>query len=133
MATFRTPYTDTATQRRVISQMISMLEWTSSPLLKRLSMNKDKDLNFSAVIGGNAKKYEWQQDTLPAKTDQLDGAIDATQLTFAVDNGSLWHQGHIFQIESEYVVVESVTGNTVTVLSRGDLWNTERLTHRHRG
>lgn len=119
MATFRTPYTDTATQRRVISQMISMLEWTSSPLLKRLSMTKDKDLDLSAVIGGNSKKYEWQQDTLPAKTDQLDGAIDAVQLTFTVDNGSLWHQGHILQMENEYVVVESVTGNTVYVLSRG--------------
>lgn len=115
MATVRTPYTDTTIQRRVISDMIGFIDWTEAPLLKRLGLENEKKMRFLNWPPGGAKKIEWLEDTLSPTADQLNGAIDASQTSIVVDNGQYFHAGHILECESEWLVVESVSGNTLTV------------------
>lgn len=92
MATIRTPYTDTTIQKRVISAMIGLIDWTEVPTLKRLGINKDDSFNMQNWPPGNSKKVEWLEDTLPPTTDTLNGAIDASQTNIVATNGSYFHQ-----------------------------------------
>lgn len=115
MAQVRTPFTDSTIQRRVISEMIGMIDWTEAPLLKRLGLENEKKMRFLNWPPGGAKKIEWLEDTLSPTADALNGAIDASQTQIVVDNGEYFHMGHILEIDSEYAVVESVSGNTLTV------------------
>lgn len=118
MATTRTPYTDTNLQRRVVNEMISLMEWTSAPIIKLLGLENEKRFRFTDWPPGNAKKVEWLEDTLAPKEDALDGAIDASQTQFLVDHGTYFQEGHVIEIDSEAMWVASITGNTLTV-SRG--------------
>jgi hypothetical protein len=115
MATTRTPHTDSTIQRRVISDMVGFIDWTEAPLLKRLGLEVERRMKFLNWPPGGAKKIEWLEDTLSPVTDAINGAIDASQTSIVVDNGQYFHMGHILEIDSEWVVVESVSTNTLTV------------------
>jgi hypothetical protein len=115
MPTVRTPYTDTTIQRRVISDMIGFIDWTEAPLLKRLGLETEKRFKFLNWPPGLSKKIEWLEDTMSPTADQLNGAIDASQTSIVVDNGQYFHMGHILEIDSEWMAVESVSTNTLTV------------------
>lgn len=115
MATTRTPYTDTNLHRRVVNEMISLIEWSSAPLVKLLGLENEKRFRFTDWPPGNSKKVEWLEDTLSPVADALDGAISASATNIVVDNGEYFQAGHVIQIESEYLYVSSVTGNTLTV------------------
>lgn len=123
MPTVRTPYTDSTIQRRVISDMIGFIDWTEAPLLKRLGLENEKRMKFLNWPPGGSKKIEWLEDGMSPTADQLNGAIDATQTSIIVDNGVYFHMGHILECESEWMVVESVSGNTLTV-TRGQAGTT---------
>ena len=115
MATTRTPYTDTNLHRRVVNEMISIMEWSSAPLIPLLGLENEKRFRFTDWPPGNSKKVEWLEDTLAPRQDAIDGAIDASQTTVLVDNGAYFQQGHVIQVDSEYMYVSSITGNTLTV------------------
>lgn len=115
MATVRTPYTDTTIQRRVISEMIGLIDWTEAPLLKRLGLDNQERWDWLNWPPGNSKKIEWLEDSLSPLADALNGAIDASQTSIVVDNGDYFHQGHILEVESEYMVVTSRSNNTLVV------------------
>jgi len=95
--------------------MIGMIDWTEAPLLKKLGLEKDNGMKFLNWPPGNAKKLEWLEDTMAPLSDALNGAIDASQTSIVVDNGSYFHMGHVLEIDSEWVIVESVSTNTLTV------------------
>lgn len=116
MATVRTPFTDSNIYKRVVSDMISMIDWTQSPLLRRLGVDKFGSKDFENWPPGGTKKIEWLEDTLTTSTDTLDGAITAATTTIVVDNGERFQVGHVLKIESEYVIVEDRTGDTLTVV-----------------
>lgn len=115
MATTRTPYTDTNLHRRVVNEMISMIEWSSAPLIKLLGLENEKRFKFTDWPPGNSKKIEWLEDTLAPRQDALDGAISASATNIVVDNGEYFQEGHVIQIEDEYLYVSSRTGNTLVV------------------
>lgn len=119
MATNRTPYTDTTIQRRVVSDMIRMIDRTQVPLLQELGWENEsgkfKDLMTNWPPGNNGK-IEWLMDTMPPRTDALDGAINASQVTLVVDNGDYFHRGHVILIDSEYLSVSDRSNNTLTVV-----------------
>lgn len=59
----------------------------------------------------------------------LSGALDATALTFTVDDGSLINPGPV-EIDNEIIYVQSVSTNTVTVAPDGRGWDgTTAATH----
>lgn len=119
MATVRTPYTDTTIQRRVVSDMIGMVEWTQVPLLKRLGWENEGKFNFVNWPPGGGKKIEWLEDSLSSETTTLSAAIsDTTTTTIYLTDGSLVHAGHILVIGSEYFNVTARSGNVATA-SRG--------------
>lgn len=115
MATTRTPFSDSNLHRRVISDMIGNIDRAEAPLLKRLGVNNESREGFLNWPPGNAKKIEWLEDSMSPLTDALNGAIDASQTSIVVDNGSYFHMGHVLEIDSEWMVVESVSTNTLTV------------------
>ena len=49
-------------------------------------------------------------------TDALNGSVNASQTNFVVDNGNYFHAGHVLEVESEQVIVDSVSNNTLTVI-----------------
>lgn len=116
MATIRTPFTDTAIQRRIISGMVGFIDWTEAPLLKRLGWENDKRWRFVNPLSGSSKLIELIEDTMSPLTTTLTAGIDATQTNIPLANGALVHLGHVLVIDNEYMVVESVSGNTATVL-----------------
>ncbi len=95
--------------------MIGFVEWTQAPLIKLLGLDNNKRFGIDPWPPGASKKYEWLEDTLPAKADALNGAIDASQTVIVVDNGYLFHEGHVLVVESEYMIVQSRANNVLTV------------------
>src|SRR3990167_3305649 len=116
MPSFITHDHDTNLQRRVVSQMIKLLEPTEVPLLQKLGLEYASRLDLTTPIV-TGRKYEWHEDTLPALATTLNGAIDATQTTLTLTDSAIYHVGHVLEIESEYVNVTAVdtTAETVTV------------------
>jgi len=120
MATVRTPYTDPTISRRIISDMVGMIDWASAPLVKRLGLEKDKTCKFVNWPPGGQKKIEWIEDTMPSQSTTLSAAIsNGTTTTISLTNGDYVHEGSILQIGNEYLIVQAApTGNTV-IVSRG--------------
>jgi len=84
--------------------------------LGRLGIDKDNSFKFVNWPPGGSKKIEWLEVTLPPTADTLNGAIDASQTNIVATNGSYFHQGHVISIGSEYMIVDSVSNNTLTVI-----------------
>ena len=109
----RTGFTDTAIQKRVITDMIELVDWTEVPLLKYFGL--DNHLRFKFVNWPH-RKYEWQEDELNPELDLINGAINSSVTTIAVDNGAYFRPGHMAKIGTEHVRVTAVSGNNLTVV-----------------
>lgn len=112
----RTPFTDANIQKQAISEIVHFIDWTSCPLPKRLGITNEDMWDFLNWPPGNSKKFEWMQDTLAPVADALDGSVNASQTVFTVDNGDYFHTGQVLEVESEYVIVDDVSGDTLTVV-----------------
>lgn len=115
-----TTYTDTTNHRRVISDQIYLIDPRDTPLLAALGGLSGARGKFN--LRENGYKIEILEDEMP----YLSGACNATTTiatdatNFTVSDASVFQDGHVILIDSEYMVIKAadVTGNTVTVYSR---------------
>lgn len=118
-----TSYSDTTVlPRRVITDVISMIDPTDAPGIERLggldgAAGKFNFLNFPST------KYEWLEDTLPALTDTLGATVASNATAITVADASIFHVGHIINVGSTpttyWVSARNTATNALTVATIG--------------
>ena len=116
----RTTLTDTTTDRRSVSDMISMIDPLELPLIAYLGLDGSSKIR---LVSWPNFKYEHLEDSLAAKTTTCAEAIDTTETDIDVTDGTLFRVGDIILIDSEMMWVTSITSDTITVVREyhGDL------------
>ena len=116
----RYSYTDSGVNMRSIADAVYMIDWTEAPLLNILGFGPENVRKFD-LVNFPSTKIEWIEDTMSPYTTTLnESGFDDTEtdLTVATDTGAYFRQGDIISLESEYMLVTSVSGDVLTV-SRG--------------
>ncbi len=115
----KTVYSDSSAQARAISDVISMIDPRDTPLLAKLGLDSARQ---KFMVNQNGYKIELLEDELdPLETTANNGGeIGAADTSFVVTDASIFQDGHVILIDSEYMVVKSVntTTDTVTIYSR---------------
>jgi hypothetical protein len=123
MALFDQPkntYSDTTNAKRIIADVIKLIDPVATPLLVALGGFNAARSKFE--IRDDGTKIEWLEDTYAPLSDvAAQGTTITTNVTsLTVTDASIFQDGHVVQIDSEYMVVSAVdvTGNTITFYSR---------------
>jgi len=123
MALFDQPkntYSDTTNAKRIIADAIKLIDPVDVPLLAALGGFDGARSKFE--IRENGTKIEWLEDTYAPLSDVANQGTTITTNTtvLTVTDASIFQDGHVIQIDAEYMVVSGVdvTGNTLTVYSR---------------
>ena len=117
-----TSYSDTTPHIRVISDVINMIDPVDTPLLDYLGGLDAARSKFK--IKQNGYKIEILEDEYAPLAGAASGATgltsDTTLTNWTVADASVFQDGHVVQMDDEYVVIKAadVTNNTVTVYSR---------------
>lgn len=116
----KTSYSDTTNAVRVIADAIKLIDPVQTPLLVALGGFDSARSKFE--IRDNGTKVEWLEDEYAPLSDvAAQGTTITTNTTvLTVTDASIFQDGHVIQIDSEYMVVSAVdtTGNTLNVYSR---------------
>lgn len=112
----RTSYTDSGVNMRSIADAVFMIDWTEAPLLNILGFGAENVRKFD-LVNFPSTKVEWIEDTMsPYATTSAEDMDDSeTGLDVATGTGSYFRQGDIISIGSEYMLVTSVSTDTLTV------------------
>ena len=113
----RYTYTETSTWERAVSDMIAMIDWEEAPLLRLLGLSNQGKFK---ITGWPGTKVEWIEDTLASKASALSAGVDNSTVTIPVTTGHgyKFRQGDIILIDSEKMLVTSVTTDSLTVATR---------------
>lgn len=111
-----TTYSDTTPQRRVITDVISLIDPSDAPMVMALGGLDGASGKFR-FVNGKGKVMEWLEDTLlPLATTLNESAtVTSTIATLVVADGSIFQEGHIAKVNNELVWVSAVSTNTLTV------------------
>lgn len=115
-----TTYSDTTPHIRIVNDVISLIDPVDTPLLVAVGGLDSARSKFK--IRGNGYKIEWLEDAYaPTSTTANQGTtITTNTTTLTVTDASIFQPGHVIQIDSEYMVINTVdtANNTVAVHSR---------------
>lgn len=112
----RTSYTDSTPNARGIADAVFMIDWTEAPLLNIFGFSS-KNVSKFQLVNFPSTKIEWLEDTMSPYTATVNEALDnsETGVDVATDQGAYFRQGDIVSVDSEYMLVTSVSGDTLTV------------------
>lgn len=112
----RTSYTDSNVNMRSIADAVFMIDWTEAPLLNILGFGPENVRKFE-LVNFPSTKVEWIEDTMSPYTTTTAEDMDTSEtgLDVATDTGSYFRQGDIISVGSEYMLVTSVSTDTLTV------------------
>lgn len=115
LASPMTTYSDTSTQRKVITDYISLLDPSDAPLIERLGGLDGAAGKFKFVNKGT--NPQWLEDTLTPLTDTLANAatIASDDTTMTVTDPNMYQEGHIILVDAEQMWVSGVSGSVITV------------------
>lgn len=102
-----TTYSDTTPQKRVITDVISILDPSDAPLVERLG-GLDGAMSKFRFVNWPGNPVEWLEDTLGPLADALDGSITSVATTITVDDASVFQEGHIIEVDSEQMWISAV-------------------------
>lgn len=113
----KTTYSDSDPHKRIIGDIINLIDPVDTPVIARLGLASARQ-KFRLTLDGT--KVEWLEDTYgeTSTTVATSSTTGSSDTTFTVADGSVLQPGHVIKIEDEYMVVESVSTNDVTVHSR---------------
>jgi len=120
-----TTYSDTTPQKRVISDVVSIIDPMDTPVVKYFGLEGDP--SKFRLVNFPGTKIEWLTDDYAALTDSLATTCGSTVTTFAVSDGTKFKKGHVLEVDTEEMWVSSVSTNTLTV-TRG-YGSTTKATH----
>lgn len=112
----RYSYTDSGVNTRSIADAVYMIDWTEAPLLNILGFGPENVRKFD-LVNFPSTKVEWIEDTMSPYTTTIAEALDnsETGVDVATDTGAYFRQGDIVAVDSEYMLVTSVSTDTLTV------------------
>lgn len=111
-----TSYSDTTPHKRVITDVIDLIDPTDAPGVEALGGLDGASAKFR-FVNGKSTKMEWLEDSHAPLADAINdsGNINTSQVTITVDDGSIFQPGHIVLAESEQMWVSGVSSNVITV------------------
>jgi hypothetical protein len=116
----KSTYSDTGPDIRVISDVVKMIDPRDTPLIIALGGLDSASSKFR--INRNGTKIEWLEDALSSLTTTADDTttIATNSTSFAVTDASLFKDGDVIKVDSEYMVVSAsdATNNTISIYSR---------------
>ena len=113
----RYSYSDTTAQKRSVSDLIFMLDWTKAPLLNIFGFTEANQKKIKAV-NWPSTKLEWLEDSMaPVATTIAEDLDDSeTGVDVATGKGEYFRKGDVVKVNSEYMIVSSVATDTLTVV-----------------
>ncbi len=112
----KTSYSDTATQVRVLSDIIRMIDPVDTPLIAALDGLDGARSKFN--IKQNGKMIELMEDEYASVAGTFNNsaevATDEVDVTMA--DGSILQAGHVIKFGNEYAWVSAVSTNDVTIV-----------------
>lgn len=116
----KSSYSATANAKRIIADAIKLIDPIATPLLVALGGFDGARDKFE--LRGNGTKIEWLEDEYSAISDVANQGttITTNTTTLTVTDASIFQDGHVIQIDDEYMVVKSAdpVANTLTVYAR---------------
>lgn len=116
----KSSYSATVNSKRIIADAIKLIDPINTPLLVALGGFDGARDKFE--LRGNGTKIEWLEDEYrPISDVAAQGTTITTNTTvLTVTDASIFQDGHVIQIDDEYMVVKTVdtTANTLTVYAR---------------
>lgn len=116
----KTSYSATVNAKRIIADAIKLIDPINVPLLVAVGGFDGARDKFE--LRGNGTKIEWLEDEYrPVSDVAAQGTTITTNTTvLTVTDASIFQDGHVIQIDDEYMVVSSAdpVANTITVYSR---------------
>lgn len=113
----RTTLTDTGNQKRSIADAIFMIDWKAAPLLNIFGINSASKFQ---LVNWPSTKCEIIEDTMSPYTSALSSGVNSSTTTIPVtsNTGAYFRQGDIILIDSEQMLVTSVSSDNLTVATR---------------
>ena len=106
-----TTYSDTTPQKRVVTDVISLIDPSDAPMVEALGGLDGASSKFR-FLNEPSTKVEWLEDTLISLTGTLNGSITSTATTITMTDGDNYQEGHIIEIDSERMWVSAVNNAT---------------------
>jgi hypothetical protein len=116
-----TSYSDTVPQKRVITDVISLIDPSDAPFIEKIG-GLDAGAGKFRFANWPSTKVEWLEDTMAALTSTLQTATIASNATAAtVGDASVFQPGHIIKITAQTFWVSAVdlTNNILTMAALG--------------
>ena len=126
----KTVYSDSTTQARAISDVISMIDPRDTPLLAKLGLDSAREKFKLSLNGYKLELLEDELDPLDDAINDAAGWDNSTTTGLAVDDASKFQDGHVILVGSEKMVVKAAdtANNTIDVYARG-FGGTDPATH----
>ena len=117
----KTVYSDSTTQARAISDVVSMIDPRDMPLLARLGLDSAREKFNLRLNGYKIELLEDELDPLEDAVNDGSGWDNSSTTSLAVDDASKFQDGHVILVEDEKMVVKAVdtANDTVDVYGRG--------------
>jgi hypothetical protein len=109
-----TTYSDTTPHKRIITDVISIIDPSDAPAIMALG-GLDGAAGKFRFVNEPGKVVEWLEDTLISLSGELDGSITSTTVTITAAVGDNFQEGHIIKIDNEYMWVSSVNNATEVI------------------
>jgi len=104
-------YSDTTPQKRVITDVIALIDPSDAPAVLALG-GLDGAASKFRFVNWPSTTVEWLEDSLADLTDALNGSITSNATTITVVDASIFQEGHILLIDLEQMWVSSVAVST---------------------
>jgi hypothetical protein len=106
-----TSYSDTTPHKRVITDVISLIDPSDAPMVEALGGLDGASSKFD-FLNEPSTKVEWLEDTLLSLAGALNGTITSVATTITLADGDNFQEGHIIQVDSETMWVSAVDNAT---------------------
>lgn len=117
----KTTYSDTTPQKRVISDAIFMIDPVDVPFIFAVGGLDAARSKFKLNLNGTKIEIledEYDPLVATAASTSLTNSTTLTQIDVTTGEGKNFQDGHVIQIDAEYMVVKSVSTDELTVYSR---------------
>lgn len=106
-----TTYSDTTPRKRVITDVISLIDPSDAPLVDALG-GLDGAAGKFKFVNEKSTTHEWLEDTLAALSSTITETIASNTTALTVADASLFQPGHIILIDAEQMWVSAVAVST---------------------
>jgi hypothetical protein len=114
-----TTYSDTTPQKRIITDVISIIDPSDDPMIENLGGLDGASSKFD-FVNEPGKVVEWLEDTLVGLTGNLSVSTSATVVSLTLSDTNNFQPGDVVLVDSEYMWVSAVSASASTAtVTRG--------------